>query len=87
MKLLYMRSKCCVAVLNKELKLELQLLKQLVFILLTYILYVLNMGSKTFGVTSDEIHLMGFYLKQNCIDVSLNTLLSKSNEIRIITND
>jgi len=61
MKLLYMRSTCCVTVLNKGLKLELQLLKLLVFILLSYILYVLNMGSKTFTATSDGIYLMEFY--------------------------
>jgi len=46
MKFVYMRSTCRVAVLNKGLKLELHLLKQLVYILLTYILYVLNMGPK-----------------------------------------
>jgi len=46
MKFVYMRSTCCVPHLNKGLKLELHLLKQLLFILLTYILYVLNMGSK-----------------------------------------
>jgi len=62
MKLFYMRSTCCVTVLNKGLKLEQHLLKQLVFILLTYILYVLNMGSKTCTATSDGIHLMKFYL-------------------------
>jgi len=62
MKFVYMRSTCCVAVLNKGIKLELHLLKQKVFILLTCILYVLNMGSKTFAATSDEIHLMAFYL-------------------------
>jgi len=32
--------------MNKGLKLELHLLKQLVFIVLTYTLYVQNMGSK-----------------------------------------
>jgi len=41
-----MRSTCIVAVLNKGLELEMHLLQQLVFILLTYILNVLNMGSK-----------------------------------------
>jgi len=46
MKLVYMRSTCSVAVVNKGLKLELHVLKQFVFVLLTYILYVLNMGSK-----------------------------------------
>jgi len=46
MKFVYMRSTCCAPLLNKGLKLELNLLKQLVFILLTYVLYVLNMGSK-----------------------------------------
>jgi len=33
-----------------------------VFLLLTYILYVLNMVSKTFGATSDEMYLIAFYL-------------------------
>jgi len=56
MKLFYMRSTFCLTVLYKGLKLELHLLKQLVFILLTDILYVLNMGSKTFTATIDGIH-------------------------------
>jgi len=54
-----------------------------VFILLNYILHVLE----TFSATSDEIRLMAFYLKPNCIDVSLETCLSRIYEIRIITND
>jgi len=48
--------------MNKGLRLELHLLKQMEFILLTYILYVLNMGFKTFATASDEIHLIAFYL-------------------------
>jgi len=47
MKFVYMGWTCRVAVLNKGLKLELHLPKQLVFLLLTYILYVLNMRSET----------------------------------------
>jgi len=46
MNFVYMRSICSIAVLNKALELQLHRLKQFVFILLTYILYVLNMGSK-----------------------------------------
>jgi len=87
MKFVFMRLTCRVAVLNNGLKLELHLLKRLVFLLLTYNLYVLNMVSKTFGATSDEMLLITFYLKQNCIGVSLTTLPSKSPEILIITND
>jgi len=30
---------------------------------------------------------MAFHLNPNCIDVSLETLLSTSDEIRLITND
>jgi len=46
MKFVCMKTSCCVAVLNKGLKLELHLLKQVVFILLKNYLYVLNVGSK-----------------------------------------
>jgi len=58
-----------------------------VFILFTYSLYVTEYGVQTFGAKSDEIHLMAFYLLQNCMDVSLKTLLSNRQEICIITND
>jgi len=61
-KFVYMRLTCRVAVLNTGLKLEFHLLKQQVFILLNYIIYVVNMRSKTFGATVDAIHLMAFYL-------------------------
>jgi len=61
MKLFYMRSTCCITVLNKGLKLELHLLKQPSFIFLSDILYMLNMETKTFTATSDGIHLMEFY--------------------------
>jgi len=87
MKFVYICSTCSAVVLNKGLKLELHLLKQscvysfeLHFICAEYVV-------ETFGVTKDEISLMAFHPNPNCIDVSLETLLSTSDEIRIITND
>jgi hypothetical protein len=59
---LYMRSTCSVSVL----KLKLHVLQKFVFILICaeYGLYIFN-------ATSDKIHLMAFYLKPNCMEVSL----------------
>jgi hypothetical protein len=54
MNFVYTPSHCRVALLNKTLKLEMQLLKQLVFIILTYT-----------GVTSVKIRLMSFSRNQN----------------------
>ena len=66
------------------LKLELNLLKQLELILLCLNLISAQYVFETFGSTSDQIRLMAFYLHTN---VSLETRLSISDEIGIITND
>jgi len=42
---------------------------------------------ETFGATSDQIRLMAFCLHADVKDVSLETWLSISDEIGIITND
>ena len=42
---------------------------------------------ETFVATSFEIRLMAFSLTSNCIDFRLQTLLSRRDAIRIITND
>jgi len=42
---------------------------------------------QTFGSTSDQTRLMAFYLHTDVIDVSLETILSISDETGIITND
>ena len=42
---------------------------------------------ETLVVTKGRISLMAFHVNLNYIDVSLETLLSTSDEIRIITND
>jgi len=55
------------------LKLELNLLKQLVFILLFLFLICAEYELETFGATSAEILLMAFYLNPDFIDVSLKT--------------
>ena len=53
------------------LKLELNLLKKLVFILLCSFLACAEYELDTFGATSDEIRLMAFYLKRDFTDDSL----------------
>jgi len=86
MKFFYIRSTCSLAVLNKGLKLVLHLLKQLCvysyelhFICAEYVF-------ETFDATND-ICVMAFHLNPKCIDVSLETIFSTSDEIYIITND
>jgi len=59
--------------MNMGLTLELNLLKQLVFILLCLFLKCVEFELETFGATSDEIRLLAFYLKQDFVDVSLKT--------------
>jgi len=85
MKFVYMRTTCSVSILNKGIKLELNLLKQKVFILLSLYLICVEYEFEAFDATSDEIRLMTFYLNPNIIVVSLKTCLSTSDEIRIIT--
>ena len=62
-----------VSILNMGLKLELNLLKRLVFILLFLFLICAEYVFVSFGATNDEIRLMAFYLKPDFIDVSLKT--------------
>jgi len=64
------------------LKLELNLLKQLVFILLRLFLTCAEYELDKFGATCDEIFLMAFYLNPGFINVSQKTLVSRSVEIR-----
>jgi len=59
--------------MNMGLKLELHLLKQLVFILLCLFLIYAEYELETFGATSDEIRLMAFYLNPGFINVSKKT--------------
>ena len=70
-----------------ELKLELNLIKQQVFILLYLYLICAEYEFETFRSTSDQIRLMAFYLHTDVIDVGLETIHSISDKICIITND
>jgi len=54
-----------------RLKLELNLLKQQIFILLSLYLICAEYEIEAFDATSDEIRLMAFYLNPDFIDVSL----------------
>ena len=67
-KFVYMRTE---NIMNMGLTLELNLLKQLVFILLCLFLKCAEFELETFGATSDEIRLLSFYLNPDFIDVSL----------------
>ena len=87
MKFVYMRTTCSVAIQNMGLKLELNLMKQLVFILLCLYLTCAEYEFETFRSTSDQVRLMAFYLHTDVIDVSLETMHSISDKIIIITND
>ena len=69
------------------LNLELNLMKQLVFILVCLYLICAEYEFETFGSTSDQIRLMAFYLHTDVIDVGLETIHSISYKICIITND
>jgi len=73
MKFAYMRTTCRVSILNKGLKLELNLLKQQVFILLSLYLICVEYEFEAFEARSDEIRLMAFYLNTDFNDVSLKT--------------
>jgi len=55
------------------LRLELNILKQLVFILLCLYLICAEYEFESFGSTSDQKRLMAFYLHTDVIDVSLET--------------
>jgi len=55
------------------LKLELNLLKQLVLILQCLYLICAEYEFEIFGATSDQIRLMAFYLNPDVIGVSLET--------------
>ena len=73
MKFVYMRTSCSVSILNKGLKLELNLLKQQVFILLSLYLICVEYEFKAFDATRNEIRLMAFYLNPDSSDVGLKT--------------
>ena len=87
MKFVCLRTTCSVAIQNMGLKLELKLLKQLVFILLCLFLICAEYEFETFGSTSDQIRLMAFYLHTDVIDVGLETIHSISIKTCIITKD
>ena len=87
MKFVYIRSTCNAAVLNKGLQFELHLLKQLCVYSFELYFTCAEYVVETFGVRKDEDSWMAFHLNPNCIDVSLEKLLSTSDDIRIITND
>ena len=72
-----MQTSCSVSVLNMGLKLELNLLKELVFILLCLFLIRAENELETFGATGDEIRLIAFYLNPDFIDFSLNMSFDK----------
>ena len=63
MKFVYMRTTCSVTLLNMRLKLELKLLKQKVFIVLSLYLICVEYEYEAFDVASDEIRLRAFYSK------------------------
>jgi len=87
MKFVYMRTTCSVCILNMWLKLKLNLLKQLIFILLCLFLICAEYELETLGATSDEIRLMALYLNPDIIDVSLKTWVSTSDEFGRIPKD
>jgi len=87
MKFFYMRTTCSAAIQNMGLKLELNLMKQLVFILLCLYHSCAEYELETFGSTSEQIRLMAFYLHTDVKDVGLETIHSISDKICIITND
>jgi len=70
MKFDYMQRTSSVAIQNMGLKLELNLLKQRVFILLSLYLMCPEYEFETFGSTRNQIRSMRFYLHT---DVSLET--------------
>ena len=69
-----MRTTCSVAIQNMGLKLELNLMKQLVFILSCLYHICAEYEFETFGSTSDQICLMAFYLHTDVIDIGLETI-------------
>ena len=73
MKFVYMRTTCSVTLLNMRLKLELNLLKQQVFLVLSLYLICAEYEFEALEATSDEIRLMAFYINPEFIDVSLKT--------------
>ena len=68
-------------------KLELKLMKHLLFILLCLYFICAEYEFETFGSTSDEIRLMAFYVHTDVIDIGVETIYSISDKIGIITND
>ena len=78
---------CRVAIQNMGLKLEFNLLKQLVFILMCLYLIYAEYKFETVGSSNDQIRLMALYLHTDIIEVTLQTIHSISDEISIITSD
>ena len=70
MRFVYMRTE---HIMNMGLTLELNLLKQLVYILFCLFLKCAEFELETFGATSDEIRLLAFYQNPYFIDISLKT--------------
>jgi len=60
-KFVFIGTTCRVSIMNIGLKLELNLLKQHVFILLCLCLICAEYELETFGATSDEVRLSGNY--------------------------
>jgi hypothetical protein len=72
-KFVYMRTTCSLSQLNKGPKLDLNLLEQQVFFLLSLYLICVVYEFEAFDDRSDEIRLLEFYLNPDFIDVSLKT--------------
>jgi len=73
MKFVYMRKTCSLAVMNMGLNLEMNLQKQMVFILLCLYLICAKYEFETFGATRDKIRLMAFYLNPDIMVFILQT--------------
>jgi len=80
MKFVYMRTTCSVGIQNMGLNLEMNLMKQLVFILLCLYRICAEYEFETFGSTSDQIRLMAFCLHTDVID-GLETIHSISGKL------
>jgi len=84
MKFVYVRQTCCVAELNKSLKLELHVLKQLVCIFLWPTHYMCRIWARNI---SHNKWWMAFHLYPNCLVDSVETWISTNDEIHTITKD
>jgi len=73
--------------MNMGLNLEMNLQKQMVFILLCLYLICAKYEFETFGATRDKIRLMAFYLNPDIMVFILQTWLPTNDETGIIVND